>query len=137
MAELLTQAARPVLQRRGLSLATFELLSAVKGGGPMVSQATIARRLGVTPSTITESARQAVEKGLLTQNRKAGDNRSKCLQLTPLGEEILNEVLRSVNQAERTMVEGIDPDSLKTTIETLRTINGNLARSLYKSSGLL
>lgn len=133
LTELLTQAAEPVLQKGGLSLATFELLSAVKAASHDVSQGEIARRLGITPPSLTQSVRIARDKGLIVQVDANPDRRKKNLRLTPSGERMIREILASVNQAESAMVEGIDSGALTTTIETLQAANRNLARTLNRT----
>ena len=130
LGELMTAVTRPVLESMGVTLATFEVLSAVKAGSGNLPQAELARRLGVSAPTLCEAVHIASERGLLVQKAHPTDSRAKVLSLTPKGSRIVNEVLKRVNQAEAEMVLGIGDTELTLTVDVLRRINRNLAKNL-------
>jgi DNA-binding MarR family transcriptional regulator len=130
LGELMTGVTRPVLESMGVTLASFELLSAVRAGSGNLPQAELARRLGVSAPTLCEAVRIASDRGLLVQKPHPSDARAKVLSLTSKGSRIVNEVLKRVNQAESVMVLGIGDTELNATIDVLRRINRNLAKTL-------
>lgn len=133
LAELTAQSLEPHLERMGLTFSTFELLTSIRGAGRGASQADVARRLGITPPSLTEAARLAVKAGLIEQVASEHDRRSKTLALTAAGEKKLQETLSAVNQAERTMVKGIDSKDLRVAVNVLKAASKNLARGLADS----
>lgn len=133
LTELLTSAVEPHLKKVDISLSTFELLTAIRAAGGKAKQVDIARRLGVTPPSLCEAVKAAVGRGLVSQVVSPTDARAKTLRLSPKGHSTVRNILEAVNQAEREMVVGIDPDELQLTVETLRRVNRNLALSLSGS----
>lgn len=136
LGELIAQSIQPTLERLGISFSTFELLSAVHVGGADLPQAEIARRLGITAPSLTEAVRAAVKANLVAQEPSPHDARSKTLRLTSAGARVLKEILSSVNQAEKTLVVGIQAQDLKVAISVLKTANRNLAKKVSESQDL-
>jgi DNA-binding MarR family transcriptional regulator len=130
LVELMTAALEPELEAAGITLATFDLLSAVHGAGGNATQADVARRLGVTPPTLSESVKAAVQRGLLEQAPDASDGRLKRLRLTGKGARVLSRILDGVSRTEETMRQGLDPQEISAAREVLRRATRNLARSL-------
>ena len=133
LAELTAQALEPRLARLGITFSTFELLTSVRIAGRQASQADVARRLGITPPSLTEAVRLAVKAGLIEQTASLTDGRSKTLSITPLGTRKLQEILSAVNEAEKLMVEGISVQDLSVAIDVLKTASRNLARGMNVS----
>lgn len=132
LGELIAQSIQPTLERLGVSFSSFELLSAVRASGPDTPQAEIARRLGITAPSLTEAVRSSVKAGLLEQRPSEFDARSKTLVLTEAGAVALQEILKSVNQAEQTLVVGIQAHELRLVIAVLKTANRNLAKAVSR-----
>ena len=130
LGELIAQSIQPTLELLQVSFSTFELLSAVYASGPETPQAEIARRLGITAPSLTEAVIGAVKSGLVTQHDAPHDARSKTLQLTEKGKKVLQEILKSVNEAEESLVKGIQPQDLKVAVTVLKTANRNLAKKV-------
>jgi DNA-binding MarR family transcriptional regulator len=128
LSELMAQHMEPDLRRVGLGASGFEILSALRAIQRSATQAQLAARLGITPPSLSEALKSLVAAGLITQTPSRIDARAKTLRLTSKGGRILSELLRSVNLAERRMVEGIDPDDLRRAVAVLRTANRNLVR---------
>lgn len=128
--ELITAAMQPDLEKAELTLAGFELLSAVFAGGGKAAQADIAKRLGISPPSLSESVRVAVRKGFLVQTSIPGDARVKRLQLTPRGKSAVRSVMLAVNRTEVEILEGLDNEQVLGAVRLLREINGNLARKI-------
>lgn len=122
----------PTLARLGITFSVFELLSTVKALGSDVPQADVARRLGITPPSLTEAVRSAVQQGLLVQVKLPSDARAKAVQLTPKGQDILQEVLKAVQQAERVLCTGIPAAELRVALSVIKQANRNLAVRLQQ-----
>ncbi|MGV3615863.1 MAG: MarR family winged helix-turn-helix transcriptional regulator [Fimbriimonas sp.] len=130
LVELLTAAVEPDFQAAGVSMATFDLLSAIRGAGGRATQAEVARRLGVTPPTLSESVKAAVGRGLLEQVADRDDARLKRLRLTATGERTLDAVLAGFARAEEAMLGDLDPKEVAAARQVLRQAVRNLARRL-------
>ena len=134
LCELLTAAMDPQLQEAGITLGTFELLSAVHASGGRATQVEIAKRLGITPPSLSESVKSATTRLLLEQHSDSEDARRKILKLTPKGRKAMLSIVKAVNNAEIRMVNGIDDSQLSTVIEVLARANRNLARIIEEDS---
>jgi DNA-binding MarR family transcriptional regulator len=110
----------PRLQAVGLSLGTFELLSAVHAARGKAHQAALARRLGVTPPTLCEALRSAVRAGLVTQDRDPSDARIKRVSLTAAGTAALGRALLALDELEREVVEELGQEAARALADGLR-----------------
>jgi len=128
LSELLTAVMEPKLQETGISLGTFELLSAVHASGGKATQVEVARRLGITPPSLSESVKAATVKNLVEQHVDSDDGRRKILKLTPAGRKAMVSIIKDVSKAENRMVAGIDEAQISVVIDVLTKVNRNLAR---------
>ncbi|MCX7799355.1 MAG: MarR family winged helix-turn-helix transcriptional regulator [Fimbriimonadales bacterium] len=94
----------PRLKEAGLTMGTFELLSAVHAARGRAHQAELARRLGVTPPTLCEALRSAVRAGLVVQQDDPADARIKRVSLTEAGAAALARTLSELDELEREAV---------------------------------
>jgi len=134
LCELLTAAMEPKLEDSGVSLGTFELLSAVHASGGKATQIEVARRLGITPPSLSESVKGAASRNLIEQHIDSDDGRRKILKLTPLGRKAMHFVIKGVNNAEIRMVDGIEASQIAVVIDVLKRVNRNLARIVHEES---
>lgn len=111
--ELQTAWLEPRLQAHGLSWSTFQLLTTVSALGEGASQIEVARALGVTPATLSESVQGHIRKGLIQQVPSSTDRRIKVLELTPLALQKLEIVKRVAAEGEEIMVKGISKRDLE------------------------
>lgn len=96
--------------RAGLSPAQGQILALLAGDGALTATE-VARRLGVTLPTVSESVRVLLEKGLVEREAEAGRGRARPLALTDAGRaratearawpEFLAAAAGSLNDAER------------------------------------
>jgi DNA-binding MarR family transcriptional regulator len=133
LGELLTAAMEPALRRENLSLPLFELLSTIHALRSKGTQAEIARRLGITPPSLSETVRTARNRGLVEQVANKKDGREKLLKLTPAGSKALKQALADVAALEESMVATIPPEELRAAIRALKFANKNLALRLQKA----
>ena len=124
--ELQAEWLEPRLAALGVSWATFQLLTTVANAGDNGSQIDVARQLGVTAATLSESVQNHVERGLLTQSPSEQDRRVKLLSLTDKSRELLFKIKDLVLQSEETMSRGVLPHELATTAKVLDRVLENL-----------
>lgn len=129
---MLAAALEPELAAANVSLATFDLLSAVRGSGGKATQADVARRLGVTPPTLSESVKAAVTRGLLEQVPDPDDGRLKRLRLTKEGGRTLDIILEGITRVDEAMLKGLDPKEVALAKQVLRQAVRNLALSIQR-----
>lgn len=97
----------PKLKSLGMTWSTFQLLTTVHGAGKRASQVEVARRLGVTPATLSESVYAHVERGLLEQVNSSRDRRVKLLQLTDRSKSMMRQIKRLVAESESVIARGL------------------------------
>jgi len=134
LCELLTAAMEPKLETTGVSLGTFELLSAVHASGGRATQIEVAQRLGITPPSLSESVKGAAARNLIEQHIDSDDGRRKILKLTSTGRKAMQSIVKGVNNAETRMVDGIDSSQIAIVIDVLKKVNRNLARIVQEES---
>jgi DNA-binding MarR family transcriptional regulator len=125
LSELVAAFLDGTLRRSGLSLGAFELLSSVKAS-PAATQAALAERLGITPSSLCEAVQSAVGKGLIEQEPFPGDRRAKRIRLTRKGGRALDEAIEALKRAEEVATAGLSETAVARSVEVLR----HCARSL-------
>jgi DNA-binding MarR family transcriptional regulator len=133
LTELLSTALEPHLQKAGVSQATFDLLSTIRATEGGATQAEIARRLRVSPPTLSQAIKGAEEKGFIERVTRARDARVKIVKLTTKGKKAIESTLRAVNQLEQQMVEHLDAAELKTAVAVLRKANRTVASRIQAS----
>src|SRR6188768_4162346 len=68
---------------------------------PGISQATLARRIGLERATIGTTVARAIAAGLVVRRDAHGDARSYALSLSPRGEKILRELRQRIAEHEK------------------------------------
>ncbi len=135
-AELLTQlvaeAIGPALDKAGVTSSAFALMSAVSTSDGRLTQAEVAKRLDVTPPTLSEAVRVGVKLGLLAQIQDPKDARVKRLSLTSLGKARVKQVISELHQLELETLKLLDAESLKITTDTLQQASLNLSRFVHR-----
>lgn len=106
LADMLAASIEPVLRPHGLSIRSFDLLAAIQAAGGKESQALIAERLEIRPSSLTENVQALIKRGLLEQ-KEGADRRVKMLSLTALGRKVLGDCLKAFENAEARAMTGI------------------------------
>jgi MarR family transcriptional regulator for hemolysin len=116
----------PKLKKAKISWNTFQLLTAIEGGEERVSQAEVARRIGVTPATLSETVQQHVRAGMLEQRVDGSDRRVKILVLTEAGREKMKQIREMVRELENTMTKGLSDRTLQNVASALDQVAENL-----------
>lgn len=98
--ELIASHLEGPFRQAGLNFGSFELLAAVRGGKGSISQAELARRLGITPASLCEAVQIAVGKGLVEQTAHRTDARVRVVRLTSKGSRSLDSALKAFQSLE-------------------------------------
>ena len=120
----------PRLEAIGVSWTAFQLLLTVAAAGENASQIEVARRLGVTAPTLSESVQAHVAKGLLRQVQTKKDRRIKVLTLTPKSQELMLEIRRLVAEAEAVMTRGLSESACRDLAKLLDQAAENFESSM-------
>ena len=120
----------PRLEALGVSWTTFQMLTAIANAGENASQIEVARRLGVTAATLSESIQNHVDKGLIRQTKSKKDGRVKLIVLTPRATKILQKIRDLVLASEELMTRGLLPHEISAAAIVLDRISQNLESGL-------
>lgn len=120
----------PRLVALGVSWTTFQMLTAIANAGENASQIEVARQLGVTAATLSESVQIHIDKGLIKQTKSKTDGRVKLLLLTAKATKILQKIRDLVMSSEETMTRGLLPHELSSAMLVLDRIAQNFESAL-------
>lgn len=123
-----SSAIEPRLRARGYRWATFQLLTTLYGHAKGLVQADVARRLAITPPTLTEAIQNHTRMGLVEQVEDKRDRRSKRILLTPAGKAAVKLMVRDIAAIENDMLKGISEEELAGLANILDRIQENLTR---------
>lgn len=127
VAELMQLALEPVLEAEGLSVTTFDMLSAISSGEGEATQAQVAGMLRVSAPTLSEAVKAAVENGLVIQREDPSDRRTRRLDLTPKSRAILRKAMKVLDESEVILRQGLSDEELSTLLRALPQAIRNLA----------
>lgn len=120
----------PRLREIGVNWTTFQLLTTVFTAGKKASQVEVARRLGVTAATLSESVYAHVQKGLLEQVSSKHDRRVKVLQLTEKSKALMRQIRKLVTESETVMTNGMTDDDAEKLSAGLDQVLTNLESAI-------
>ena len=129
LAECVAAYLEETLKGSGLSLGAFELLSAVRAS-PSSTQAELAAKLGITPSSLCEAVRAALGRGFVEQEGSSTDRRAKRVVLTRNGAMALEGSLAALEKAELLATDGIAANRLNMAVGVIRQAAKNLSRQI-------
>jgi DNA-binding MarR family transcriptional regulator len=93
----------PRLEKLGIGWTAFQMLATIHAAGEDATQIEVARRLGVSAPTLSESVKLQVKKGLVKQEPSKKDRRAKILVLTSKAETALGKIRTLVQECEQLM----------------------------------
>jgi len=131
--ELHAQLLEPKLREMGISWASFQLLAAAHAAGKSGSQAELARRLGLSPATLSEAVQAHISRGLLVIERSPTDARVRLVRLTPRGQDIMRKVQTALDSIATTMLKGVPKSEVQVAQRVLDRIVRNLENQLAES----
>jgi DNA-binding MarR family transcriptional regulator len=129
LSELVDFAIAPRLEELGLSHRTFALLGAVRATDGLCTQADLARRLGITPPSLTEALQAANRNGFVEQTADAKDARAKRVRLTPKGRTTLSRAASAIVEVEAKLIDALPGDAYRNAVSTLRAATKVIAQS--------
>lgn len=116
--EMISAILEPKFRRHGLTFGLFELLAAT-ARAEEVSQAEVARRLGIAPASLCEAVQSASRKGLIEQSPSVTDRRVKNLRLTARGRASLRLALQEVEALDREAESCLSNQALKSALAAI------------------
>lgn len=128
LSEMVASMLQPILDDHGIGFGTFDLLAAVHAADGKLPQAAIARRMGISPASLTESVKTGVRRGLVQQVERDGDMRAKTLTLTPAGRRLLELCFKRLDEVEFLMGQNVSRDEMEITLRVLRQGIQNLLK---------
>lgn len=78
----------------------------------------IAKELGITQASLTETAKKLVAQGYIHRARKADDDRVVNVTLTPQGKDLAFEIKRKIQSYFKLVCEGLDPKDRKRLVDS-------------------
>src|SRR3954471_7070738 len=78
----------------------------------------IAKELGITQASLTETAKKLVGQGYINRARKADDDRVVNVTLTPQGEDLAVEIKRKIHSYFDFVCDGLDPKDRKKLVDS-------------------
>lgn len=92
---------------------------------PGMSQAALAKSLGVERSTLGEAVNRLAKRGLVVRETAPRDRRSKALRLSAAGQTFLADLLPRVHRHEDAVAAHLSPQERRTLVELLdRLVSG-------------
>ncbi|WP_432167511.1 TetR family transcriptional regulator [Streptomyces sp. bgisy031] len=122
-----------VVKRHGISLAAFEVLSALHATGAPYrrTMGEIAAAGAVSAGGVTQHADRLVEAGLIERERDGQDRRVVRLRLTPAGADLVGRVAEERRSHERQLLAGLVPGEQR----QLAALLSGLGRSMTEGQG--
>lgn len=118
------------LAEHGMSEATSHPLRMLARGGKRVRQGILAEELGIEGPSLVRVIDLLAAEGLVERQEDPTDRRAKMLQITPLGEAKVEEIIGVVRRVRVELFKGVSADELATTFDVLRRIENSALRSL-------
>ncbi len=109
------------LQPTGLKSTQFSVLANIFYSGPL-SVSSLGELMLMDQTTVTRNLKPLMERNLLTSTR-GEDGRSKLIAITPLGEEMLAQMLPLWEQAQQRVVSEIGQEQFKLLLGGLKTLS--------------
>lgn len=133
LSQLASECLEPTLKKLGLTQGQFDVLSTVRSLGSGPTQATVAKELGITPPSLSESVKQLVREGWIVQENNPVDARAKLLKLSPKGNQAFRTILKAVSDIDSQITGSLDAEESKIAIKVLKTANLVLSRIIVDS----
>lgn len=110
----------------GLSGAQFEVLRELALADGHSTASALARGLGVDPAAISRLVAGLERDGLVARTRDERDGRRQPVVLTEEGRHLMVAFHAEAHKRESALASGLDPQSVETAIEVLRTLRDAL-----------
>ncbi|MEX2365522.1 MAG: MarR family transcriptional regulator [Pseudohongiellaceae bacterium] len=119
------------LEEFDLTPAQFSMLRTVYALGAL-DQVALAGRLALDMATVGDVARRLDRRGLVTRKTNPNDRRARLVQITPVGEDIIEKMTPAVSRVQEEVLAPLTPEEGQTLISLLQRIaneNNELSRA--------
>lgn len=113
------------LEELGLHVGQELVLIELAASGEL-GQSELVDRLGVEPPTVTKTLRKLEDSGLVERFEDPDDARAQRVDLTPEGDERIDDIEAIWNDVETTMLNGLTDEERLLLRRLLRHLHGNL-----------
>ncbi|MCW2336545.1 MarR family transcriptional regulator for hemolysin [Sphingobium sp. B2D3A] len=117
------------LRPLGYGSARMEALSTIARSPEPSAQIAIAKRIGIEGPTLTRMLDTLEADGLVVRLQDPSDRRTKLIQLTPAGQEALDEIMAVAHAFRASVLEGLSDKE----IDQVNVVTDKLMRLLYES----
>jgi DNA-binding MarR family transcriptional regulator len=108
-----------------ISVEQFHILRHIRKG--IITVSDLAEIQQISRPAISQGVDALVEKGLVSRRQDKGDRRFVYLQLTPQGDDLLNQVFQENRAWMLKKMEGLDPEQLARLVDALETLKESFA----------
>lgn len=106
------------LIHKNLTPSQIKVLNILGAATSPKSMSEIAKELGITQASLTETAKKLVAQGYINRNRKADDDRVVIVTLTPQGQDLAIEIKRKIHGYFNLVCDGLVPTERKKLLES-------------------
>ncbi|WP_072805965.1 MarR family winged helix-turn-helix transcriptional regulator [Rhodococcoides yunnanense] len=110
----------------GVSRAEFDVLSALRRAGRALRASEVTSVTLLSGASTTKISERLVKEGLIERLRFERDARVVLLELTDTGRELVDRVFPVRLERDRELLDGLDPDELRTLSGLLRKVALNV-----------
>jgi len=126
-ADVLLQSLTILMKPYQLSPTQYNVLRILRGAGSQgVSCKDIAARLVARDPDITRLMDRLEQRGLIVRDRSKEDRRIVTHRLTPAGSDLVTELQRPLEAANKRLTKGIGPGELRQLVDVLEQLRANL-----------
>ncbi|MCK7622056.1 MarR family transcriptional regulator [Streptomyces sp. RS10V-4] len=132
LAKLLGDDRRRVLNGAGVDVATLDLLSVLRRGGPPYTLSTreLSRRSLLTAGAISQRVARAEREGLVARRPGGGRPRTVLVELTPAGHDLVESTVDQVLGREAELIQALTPGQQEQLAGLLRILLQDVQRRL-------
>lgn len=98
-----------------------------------VNQKELAKKLHITPATLSVRIQKLVDKGYLTRKEDEKDKRQYEIELSDLGKKFVTDIRKMFQEVTKEMFVGFTQEDLLIVQKQLEILNGNIERMINKN----
>jgi DNA-binding MarR family transcriptional regulator len=116
-----------------ISVEQFHVLRLIRRG--LTSVRELAEARGISNPAVSQAADSLVEKGLITRREAAEDRRFVCLELTPAGEQLLEQIFQQNRAWMREKMTGLSAEELRRLRDGLQVLQSAFSTAAAEQPG--
>ncbi len=114
-------------ERYEISVEQFHILRHIRRGITTISDLAAVKQ--ISRPAISQGVDTLVEKGLISRRQETDDRRFVHLQLTPAGDDLLNQIFQENRAWMMNKMETLEPEELSSLIDAMEILKGSFTRS--------